>query len=319
MNHYQSLNPIHYSTQDIHASERFEYWNDVVLRHCIPAQSKPEDKRNFNGELNVRHVGLIDICTVSSTMHFWERTEKHLRTGPNDDLWLGFMEDGNGELVQGGRGTKYQNNSLMLYDAAQTFKFNLSGQKNHLIRIPRHLLANRVPNIEQLTAQVLDESRPGIIPLREMLRQFVDATYDFSNIDFAERFTKSALELLVLSLEVQDLSKVAIERDLYSKAMNFILRHLCDPELNLEKVAQAHCVSVRTLSRAFARHQKTVMSVIWSERLNASREALKSGRVTSVSEAALDYGFTDFSHFSHAFKKAFGISPREDFKKLSSS
>lgn len=315
MNQYLSSNSIHYSTENIKATERFEYWNDVVLRHCIPAQSEPENLRDFNGELSVRHLGLIDICTVASSMHSWERTEKHLRNGPNDDLWLGFMENGSGELIQGGRRTKYQNNNLMLYDAAQTFQFNLSGQKNHLIRIPRYLIANRLPNIKHLTAQILDETRPGIIPLREMIRQSVDHTLDFSNIDFAERFTKSAIELLVLSLEVQDISKVNIERDLYSKAMNFISRYLQDPELSLEKIAQAHYVSTRTLSRAFARNQKTVMSVIWNERLLASRAALKSGRINSVSEVALEYGFTDFSHFSHAFKKAFGITPRDDFKK----
>ena len=62
--------------------------------------------------------------------------------------------------------------------------------------------------------------------------------------------------------------------------------------------------------RHFARHKKTPMAVIWQERLRASREALERGRVSSVSQAALDFGFSDFSHFSHAFRKAFGISPR---------
>ncbi|WP_080595360.1 helix-turn-helix domain-containing protein [Acinetobacter calcoaceticus] len=37
--------------------------------------------------------------------------------------------------------------------------------------------------------------------------------------------------------------------------------------------------------------------------------------MNSIFEVALDYGFTDFSHFSHAFKKAFGVTPREYFKK----
>ncbi|WP_082249246.1 helix-turn-helix domain-containing protein [Acinetobacter calcoaceticus] len=37
--------------------------------------------------------------------------------------------------------------------------------------------------------------------------------------------------------------------------------------------------------------------------------------MNSIFEVALDYGFTDFSHFSHEFKKAFGVTPREYFKK----
>jgi AraC-like DNA-binding protein len=66
-----------------------------------------------------------------------------------------------------------------------------------------------------------------------------------------------------------------------------------------------HCAVLRRSLR-FARHQKTPMSVM---RLQASREAIEKGNVRSVSQAALEYGFSDFSHFSHAFRKAFGIAP----------
>ncbi|HBM3200928.1 TPA: helix-turn-helix transcriptional regulator, partial [Klebsiella michiganensis] len=98
--------------------------------------------------------------------------------------------------------------------------------------------------------------------------------------------------------------------DLYARMMIYIRRQLVDPDLNIESLARAHHVSIRTVTRAFARHKKTPMAVIWQERLRASREALERGRVSSVSQAALDFGFSDFSHFSHAFRKAFGISPR---------
>ncbi|KAA8731164.1 helix-turn-helix domain-containing protein [Acinetobacter qingfengensis] len=315
MNPQQSKHNIQYSTQDIKAPERFEYWNDVVLRHCIPAASQPENPFDFNGELIVRNVGLIDVCTISANMHHWERTAKHLRTGPDEDLWLGFMEQGYGELSQNGRNSKLIDNSLVLYDAAQTFNFSLGGQKNHLMRIPRHLLKHRLPNIEKFTAMILDETRPGVIPLREMLRQAVMSPLHLEHPNLSERFSQTALDLLVLSLEMQDIKQIGVERDLYARIMNYIQRHLCDPELCIENIAQYHHVSIRTVTRAFARKQKTIMSVIWTERLNASHNALRSGNVRSVSQVALDYGFTDFSHFSHAFKKAFGITPREILNK----
>ena len=74
-----------------------------------------------------------------------ERTARYLRQGPDDDLWLGYMQGGYGQLEQGGRKAALAADSLVLYDAAQTFSFSLGGGDNHLVRIPRHLLSCRLP------------------------------------------------------------------------------------------------------------------------------------------------------------------------------
>lgn len=309
MNSRQSVDSIHYSTVGVAESRRFEYWNDVVLCHCIPAASAPLAGVDFDAWLAVRGVGMLDICSLSAPLHCWDRTARYLRQGPDDDLWLGYMKDGYGQLEQDGRKAKLVADSLVLYDAAQTFRFSLGGRDNHLVRIPRHLLSGRLPGIEHLTAMVLDDCRPGVIPLREMLRQAAAMPDCLENPDISGRFSQTLLDLLVLSLELQDVNNVGAERDLYACMMNYIRRKLVDPDLNIESLAQAHHVSVRTVTRAFARHKKTPMAVIWQERLRASREAIERGKVKSVSQAALDFGFSDFSHFSHAFRKAFGVSP----------
>jgi AraC-like DNA-binding protein len=243
-------------------------------------------------------------------MHHWERTPQHLRTGPDDDLWLGFLQNGYGQLEQGGRQAVLGSDNLMLYDASQTFRFSLGGNDNHLVRIPRHLLTMRLTGVENLTAIVLDDLRPGVIPLREMLRQVVTAPPILQNTDFSTRFSQTLLDLLALSLEVQNFEKANDERDLYSRIMIYIQKHLTDQELSIEQIANFHNVSTRTVTRAFARHQKTPMAVLWQERLLASRNAIERGHARSVSQVALDYGFSDFSHFSHAFRKAFGVSPQ---------
>ncbi len=309
MNRHSTSLDIRYSTEHVPAPQRFEYWNDVILRHCIPSEGKPLADSGFDGELTVREVGLVDVCTLTSTLHHWERKSRHLRTGPDDDLWLGYFQGGYGPLEQGGRKASLSSNDLVLYDAAQTFRFSIGGKNNHLIRIPRHLLAGKAPVCGVLTATILDDSRPGIIPLREMICQAAQTPLLISNPAVAQRFSQTMLDLLTLSLELQDHNEVAAERDLYAKMRNYIHRNLTHPELSVENIALAHHVSVRTVTRTFARHQVTPAAIIWQERLQASRDALEQGRVRSVSEAAMDYGFSDFTHFSHAFRKVFGITP----------
>ena len=114
----------------------------------------------------------------------------------------------------------------------------------------------------------------------------------------------------MVSLELQDLKQTHDELDLYGRIMNYIHQHLTEVDLSLERIAQAHHVSTRTVTRAFARHQKSPVAEIWKARLLASRDAIGRGQVRSISQAALDFGFSDFSHFSHAFRKAFGMAPQ---------
>jgi AraC-like DNA-binding protein len=51
------------------------------------------------------------------------------------------------------------------------------------------------------------------------------------------------------------------------------------------------------------------MHHVWKRRLDAAFRVLEEGRVHQVSQAALQCGFNDLSHFSRAFRNAFGVTP----------
>ena len=298
-----------YSTLAVAQPRRFDYWKEVVCRHCLLADSKPSSQSDFMGTLQVTGMGELDVTRMSSPIHHWVRSERHLRSGPAEDMWLGFTLNGYGELEQGERKATLGAGNLFLYDANQPFRFSLGGTENHLIRIPRYLLAERLPRVAQYTAMVLDDRRPGVVPLREMLRHTASTPTLLQDEGLSSRYSSTILDLLVLSLELQDLKTTHQELDLYARIMAYIQQHLTERELSIELIAQAHHVSTRTVTRAFARYQKSPVAEIWKERLNASRAAIECGQVRNVSQAALDFGFSDFSHFSHAFRKAFGVAP----------
>jgi AraC-like DNA-binding protein len=88
-----------------------------------------------------------------------------------------------------------------------------------------------------------------------------------------------------------------------------VLANLENPEMTIESIAAAQNLAPRTLHRLFSAEATTPIRWLWHQRLSASYNALAEGRIRNVTDAALSFGFTDLSHFSRAFRKAFGHPP----------
>jgi AraC-like DNA-binding protein len=79
-------------------------------------------------------------------------------------------------------------------------------------------------------------------------------------------------------------------------------------DIRLEDIARDAGVSVRTLQTSFRRDRHvTPMQYLRNLRLDAARERLLAG--SSVSEAALDAGFSHQGRFAHYYRGRFGHSP----------
>jgi AraC-like DNA-binding protein len=94
------------------------------------------------------------------------------------------------------------------------------------------------------------------------------------------------------------------------RAEAYIRANVQEP-IALHEVAQAAGCSVRSLQQGFQRFREmTPLTAIRHARLEAARESLRSGQTyLTVTELALQFGFTNPGRFTQQYKAAFGESP----------
>ncbi|GAA2977763.1 hypothetical protein GCM10010519_10910 [Streptomyces lactacystinicus] len=91
------------------------------------------------------------------------------------------------------------------------------------------------------------------------------------------------------------------------------MRNLYDPDLSPAGIAAANFMSVRFLHKLFQPEGVTVGGWIRAQRLERCRRDLlrpMAGEL-GVAGIARRWGFVNSSHFSRAFRAAYGMTPRD--------
>jgi AraC-like DNA-binding protein len=100
--------------------------------------------------------------------------------------------------------------------------------------------------------------------------------------------------------------------ELRQRIHRYIDAHLSESTLGPGEVASAVGISVRHVHRLFLMTGNTLGDYIRTRRLKGCRGDLAnpSMRTRTITEIAFFWGFSDSAHFSHSFRKQFGVSPR---------
>jgi AraC-like DNA-binding protein len=98
-----------------------------------------------------------------------------------------------------------------------------------------------------------------------------------------------------------------------ARAKRAMRLRLSDPDLTLTDIANGCGISLRYLHDLFRDEGMTAREYLQGERLQRARLLLQSacGQGVTVTAVALTCGFANSSQFSTAFRRAFGLSPRD--------
>lgn len=146
-----------------------------------------------------------------------------------------------------------------------------------------------------------------------------DVAFRFGANANAVRFESSALQLPVVGADRSLLPVVrtrladlrgAAGVDFPSRVGGEIAAMLCDGPPHVGKVARNLAMSPRSLQRRLAEHGTSFREVLGSIRVEMAEEYL-SGSDLQVSEIAALLGYAEPSSFTHAFRAARGLSPKD--------
>lgn len=127
--------------------------------------------------------------------------------------------------------------------------------------------------------------------------------------DIAKKIAATEVLMLVNRAFIRQGNVAANEKtgNAINKAIHFINENFMY-RITLETIAKNSYVSVNQLCRLFNRYCGTTVSkYLVSKRITEAKKALASGK--SVTDAAIQCGFEDYSNFIRVFKKHVGITP----------
>ncbi|WP_162467136.1 helix-turn-helix domain-containing protein [Streptomyces cavernae] len=290
-----------------------------VKGHGLMDFSHPVDTP-LSGIVTTRLLGPLCVTTTEAGPLQVTTSARVIAHFTGDDHVSVLLQDSGSVIIdRNDRQTVLRPGSLAFTDTTRPYMLNCLGRfRTHAFRLPPHWLGLREADLRRIAetpVQPDTETAALVIPF---LFQLADNA-DSYGPHLGPLLARNAADLLAtlaaerLARETPQTGTDTAGTVLRLRIKGYVEDHLTDPDLTPQTIAAAHHVSVRHVHRLFQHEGTTVSRWVQHRRLEACRRALSrpARNAPALTAVAHRFGFTSYSHFSRAFRAAYGMSPRE--------
>lgn len=300
----------HFTTARVDRDTKLGWWNALLEETYSGLRASPIKSR-FDAEIYRWPLGETHLTRPRSSAAVV--TREH-RLGPPSEQSLAFhlLHHGAGplRLQQRGRDISLGAGDLVICAGEEPYRFDIDGDHELLIvELPKRLLADRVPFIDDLVATQISGNTPGARILRSYLLSIWREGDTPPGPAMLDAFSATLVDLLALPLNMDQVDPNAPEPPLVRRMKRLIDAHFADEDMSPATLAAELGVPLRTLQAATARCGITPLGHIMRRRLERAAELLILESNRQVIQIAYDCGFSDSSYFARQFQKRFGLSP----------
>lgn len=296
-------------------SERFDFWAEVGSRVYRPLPLLKDSHQPFSLQAEIVPLGQLTLCRMTATEQDYERTAAMVRSDGFDHYILTVLEQGTIIHSAGGREQKVTAGDILLLDASETAALRWSFHCELFASIPRDLLPQK--SGVSIRTSLLSHQHPHAVLL---------ATHLHSLWQVVERDGVQVTDSLggglaaLTAAYFSDQGVVECMHDLgdsgdvvlMAQIKAWIDDHLHLSDLDADLVAARFHLSRSSVYRLF-RPFGGVMVYIRERRLRLAMHLLRSkrGSCSPLGQLARSLGFPSGSAFSHAFRRRWGVAPRQ--------
>ena len=299
-----------FSTDLLPASDRIDAWQWNAQQICGDCRIRLP-RVSFHGSIEVRNVAGIALTRFSSSaLSFW-KWPFDTACAPSRSCLVITQIAGARQYLQRGEEILLKPGDTTIIDTAVPWSSSCNTDCVRLyLRVPRWVMQDRLCMHRIPTARkIAGATAPGAI-----LSRLSQNLYDEASWMTGEELAGALdhyFEVLTACIR-GDAAQTAIAPELKARILRFIDAHLGEQTLSPSVIAEAMGISVRHLHRVFSVTGCTVGDYVRVLRLDQCRKDLADARLLdrSITEIAFARGFSDAAHFSHSFRKRFGISAR---------